>query len=145
MFRRSCGKCHYCNTHRPSDITLADFWGWQRTAPEINKDDKGVSLVLVNTEKGRELFDKVKDRLIIVSAQLEKCMQPNLKHPSAIHPLRNEFERDYIEKGMGYVMSHNYDKGMRYNLVEIFRKIAKVKEKYKRKALKLFRIITTMK
>lgn len=50
-FRYSCGKCHFCNTRRPSDITIADYWGWQKTDPNINKDDKGVSLVFVNTEK----------------------------------------------------------------------------------------------
>lgn len=51
MFRHSCGKCHFANTQRPSDITIADFWGWEKTDPEFNKDNKGVSLVLVNTEK----------------------------------------------------------------------------------------------
>lgn len=51
MYRYSCGKCHFCNTIRPSDITIADFWGWEKTDADINKDDKGVSLVLVNTEK----------------------------------------------------------------------------------------------
>lgn len=28
--RHSCGNCHFCNIHRPSDITIADFWGWKR-------------------------------------------------------------------------------------------------------------------
>lgn len=31
MFRHSCGVCHFTNLHRPSDITIADYWGWQRT------------------------------------------------------------------------------------------------------------------
>lgn len=30
MFRKSCGKCHFANTKRPSDITIADFWGWEK-------------------------------------------------------------------------------------------------------------------
>ena len=33
MFRLSCGKCHFANTRRPSDITLGDFWGWERFDP----------------------------------------------------------------------------------------------------------------
>ena len=104
MFRHSCGKCHFTNTKRPSDITIADFWGWEKTAPDINKDDKGVSLILVNTEKGRELFDKIKDRMNVVPANLEDCLQPNLRHPSVIHPKRMAFERDYQRKGFEYVM-----------------------------------------
>lgn len=59
IIRKSCGKCPYANMKRPSDITLADFWGWERTDTEINKDDKGVSLVLVNTEKGRKFLIKL--------------------------------------------------------------------------------------
>ena len=61
MFRHSCGKCHFCNTTRPSDITIADFWGWEKTDPNFNQDDKGVSLILVNTHKGREIFEAVRD------------------------------------------------------------------------------------
>lgn len=104
MFRYSCGKCHYTNTKRPSDITIADFWGWEKTDPNINKDDKGVSLILVNTEKGREIFEAVKDRMTVIPAKLENCLQPNLQHPSVIHPKRMAFERDYQRKGFEYVM-----------------------------------------
>ena len=82
MFRPSCGKCHYANTKRPSDITIADFWGWEKTDPNINADNKGVSLVLVNTEKGRELFEAVKDQMTVIPAKLEDCLQPNLCRPS---------------------------------------------------------------
>ena len=124
MFRRSCGVCPYANTKRPSDITIADFWGWEKTDPDINKDDKGVSLVLVNTEKGRELFEAVKDRMTIIPAKLEDCLQPNLQHPSVIHPQRMEFERDYERKGFLYVMKRYGDMGWRY-------KVQKVKEKMK--------------
>lgn len=53
MFRHSCGICHFANLQRPSDITIGDFWGWERVDPHFNADNKGVSLVLVNTRKGR--------------------------------------------------------------------------------------------
>lgn len=103
MFRQSCGKCHFCNTRRPSDITIADFWGWEKTNPTINKDDKGLSLVLVNTEKGKILFDAIKDRMNVVPAKLENCLQTHLRMPSDIHPLRMQFEEDYKKKGFEYV------------------------------------------
>ena len=112
MFRQSCGKCHYTNMKRPSDITLADFWGWQKTDPDINADDKGVSLVLINTEKGRELFEAVKDRMTVIPAKLENCLQPNLQHPSVIHPKRMAFERDYERKGFEYVMKKYGEDGI---------------------------------
>ena len=125
MFRHSCGKCHFTNTKRPSDITIADFWGWEKTAPDINKDDKGVSLILVNTEKGRELFDKIKDRMNVVPADLEDCLQPNLRHPSVIHPKRMAFERDYQRKGFEYVMK-------KYGKDSVMKKARKFAGKIKR-------------
>ncbi|MFQ7268040.1 MAG: Coenzyme F420 hydrogenase/dehydrogenase, beta subunit C-terminal domain [Paraprevotella clara] len=103
MFRPSCGKCHYANTKRPSDITIADFWGWEKTDPNINADNKGVSLVLVNTEKGRELFEAVKDQMTVIPAKLEDCLQPNLCRPSLESHLRCKFEKDYRKYGFKYV------------------------------------------
>ena len=125
MFRHSCGVCPYTNTKRPSDITIADFWGWEKTDPNINKDDKGVSLVLVNTEKGHELFETVKGRMTVISARLEDCLQPNLQHPSVIHPKRMEFERDYQRKGFLYVMKRYGDMGWRYKVDILLNKIKK--------------------
>ena len=132
MFRHSCGKCHYTNTKRPSDITIADFWGWEKTDPNINADDKGVSLVLVNTEKGRELFEAVKNRMTVIPAKLEDCLQPNLQHPSVIHPKRMEFERDYQRKGFLYVMRKYGDMGMNYQMKKFLNRVkAKIKHIFK--------------
>lgn len=99
MFRKSCGKCHFANTRRPSDITIADFWGWERTNPKANEDDKGLSLILCNTEKGRKLFEAVQKDLDYFPAELENVIQPNMQHPSPIHDHRDQFEQDYKKHG----------------------------------------------
>lgn len=125
MFRHSCGVCPYTNTKRPSDITIADFWGWEKTDSDINKDDKGVSLVLVNTEKGRELFEAVKERMTVIPAKLEDCLQPNLQHPSVIHPQRMSFECDYERKGFLYVMKKYGDMGWRHKVATLSAKVKK--------------------
>lgn len=106
MFRYSCAKCHFCNTTRPSDITIGDYWGWEKTDPYINKDDRGVSLVLVNTEKGRHVFDAVREAMYVIPAKLENCLQPNLQYPTRLHPKRMQFEREYHTRGFVYVMRH---------------------------------------
>lgn len=103
MFRPSCGNCKYANTRRPSDLTLADFWGWEKTAPEMNKDDKGVSLVMCNTEKGKRLFEAVKYDLDYVPAKLEDCLQPNMQASSSIHPKSLQFIEDYKKRGFRYI------------------------------------------
>lgn len=123
MFRHSCGVCPFTNTKRPSDITLADFWGWEKSVPGFNDDDKGVSLILCNTEKGKQLFEAVKQDMDVVPVKLEDCLQPNLQHPSIIHPKRMAFERDYQRKGFLYVMKKYGDVGWRYHLGRVKRKI----------------------
>lgn len=134
MFRYSCGKCHFTNTQRPSDITIADFWGWEKTDSEFNKDNKGVSLVLVNTEKGRSLFEEANKDLDIIPAKMEDCLQPNLRHPSVIHPKRMMFERDYQRKGFLYVMKRYGNCGWRHKVINRLGRIKQsVKELLKRK------------
>ena len=130
MFRKSCGNCHFCNIKRPSDITIADFWGWEKTDSNFNADNKGCSLVLVNTEKGRKLFEAVKDRMNTIPAELENCLQPNMMHPSEIHPKRDQFEEDYTKRGFKYVMCKYSDLGWKWQLRY---KIRRLKNKLLRK------------
>ena len=123
MFRKSCAKCHYANLKRPSDITLADFWGWEKTDPNLNSDDKGISLVLLNTEKGKEIFDKVRDRMNVTPADLGKCLQGNLCRPTEEHPKRDEFESDYSRKGFKYIYYKYGEDGWRYKFCTLWGKI----------------------
>jgi len=138
MFRPSCGKCHFCNTRRPGDLTLADFWGWENTVPDMNKDDKGVSLILVNTGKGRRLFDAAKHDMDTAPAALGDCLQPNLRHPTATHPNRRRFELAYIRHGMEYVMQRNWDTGWKHTIrVGFPRKLKAAKRKLEAMTRKL--------
>lgn len=110
MFRHSCGVCHYTNLVRPSDITLADFWGWRKNVPDMNDDDKGVNLVLLNTEKGKNIFDTVCPKMDVRIVNIENSLQPNLQYPSRINPKREAFERDYKRNGFEYVIRrYNHD------------------------------------
>lgn len=60
--RPSCYSCRAKNGRSGSDLTLADFWGACDVMPE-NDDDRGISLVLVNSRKG---MDMIKDADIFV-------------------------------------------------------------------------------
>lgn len=118
-FRKSCANCHYTNLHRPSDITLADYWGWERTDPTFNADDKGVSLVLCNTEKGKELFESVKDRLDTIPVELANAMQSHLEKPSELHLLRDDFEDYYGKNGFAKTMRKFGYMGWKHNIAVI--------------------------
>ncbi|MDD6472749.1 MAG: Coenzyme F420 hydrogenase/dehydrogenase, beta subunit C-terminal domain, partial [Bacteroidales bacterium] len=121
-FRHSCDVCHFSNLRRPSDITIADFWGWEKVDKTFNSDDRGVSLVLVNTSKGRHLFDEVKSCMNYLASDTQSCLQYNLQHPSQALPFRDKFERDYIKHGFVYVMKHYGNIGWRYKWEVLKRK-----------------------
>lgn len=61
FLRPSCYGCQFKGDNYRSDITLADFWSIDRVMPKIN-DDKGVSLLIVNTKAGREITEQVKSQ-----------------------------------------------------------------------------------
>jgi len=127
ILRHSCGVCHFTNYQRPSDITIADFWGWQKAVgEEFGADDKGVSLVMVNTEKGKRWFDAVKKDINYLESNTKDCIQPNLQHPTIFHPKRDVFEHDYREKGFGYIMN-KYCKESNYLILK--RQIKKIIKK----------------
>lgn len=129
MQRPSCGVCHFCNLRRPADLTLADFWGWERTGSHINDDNKGLSLVLVSTPKGKTVFDNVKDRLNIIEPRLEDCMQGHLKEPTPPNRHDRQFQKDYEAKGFEYVLRKYGNVGFLYKARRL---AARIKSRLKR-------------
>lgn len=106
MLRPSCGNCFYCNLRRPSDLTIADFWGWERTKSKLNEDNRGLSLVLVNTPKGEALYkDKAcQDKLIAFETSLKDCMQSHLERPTVLNKNWKKFQKIYEKKGFNGIL-----------------------------------------
>lgn len=100
--RPSCYNCKFCNYKRPSDILIGDFWGIENSLPEID-DDKGISLVLVNTLKGKKIFEKIKDSAEFVKSNVTDCLQMNLQHPTKMPEKREQFWDDYYKFGFKYI------------------------------------------
>lgn len=60
--RPSCYDCHFKGFPQKADITLADFWGIEKIDKTMDQD-KGTSLVMINSQKGQELFDSIRNRI----------------------------------------------------------------------------------
>ena len=58
-FRESCSRCDFKGFPRQGDVTVADFWGLDAALD----DDKGASMVLVSSDKGRELLEAARPRI----------------------------------------------------------------------------------
>lgn len=106
--RPSCSNCKYASMERQGDLTLGDFWGVERECPEMYQE-MGVSLIGVNTNKGKELLDTI-DSIRIKAAVTSEKEHPNLYHPTPTNSRRDTFMADYanlsfesvVEKYFGY-------------------------------------------
>jgi len=92
--RSSCNNCAFTGLKRVSDITLGDAWNDSPSKKELC-DGRGLSLVLINTEKGNFLYSNVKDKLISEALSLEvlKRNKP-LNVPTKVNPLKDRFYKD---------------------------------------------------
>lgn len=73
--RPSCGQCEFKGVHRPVDITLGDFWGVNL---QKNCDvEKGVSAVMVHTEKGARLFESLQRNICYESKTVDDIIPYN--------------------------------------------------------------------
>ena len=71
--RPCCGSCRFKGFPRKSDVTFADFWGVVR---ELD-DDKGTSMILINSIKGRKYLEKVKGRLELHKRSFDEVFAGN--------------------------------------------------------------------
>jgi len=65
IFRESCYSCRYIGLARSGDLTLGDYWGVENFHNEIDPA-AGVSLVLVGSEKGKNLIQKCTETLKLI-------------------------------------------------------------------------------
>lgn len=75
--RKSCYDCPFKQKYRLADFTLADYWGIEKIAPELD-DDKGISSVYANSPKARKILDAISDRVFLREMDLETAVAHNL-------------------------------------------------------------------
>lgn len=94
MFSEACYGCAYARPERASDVTLADYWGLGVMKPFNHPTHKGVSLLLVNSDKALELLNESPD-LFFEERPLEEAIEGNhnLSHTS----VRPEGRDTYFE------------------------------------------------
>lgn len=133
--RPSCYACDYHTYQRCSDITIGDFWGIDKSMPQIN-DNKGLSLIIVNTKKGKETFDRVSSRAVVHSSNAKNCEQQALMYNAKPQGDIDAFRKDYAEHGYAYI-AQKYGTRSNRNLM----KIKMITVLYKLKLLPTFKKI----
>lgn len=114
ILREACFECSYKKTNRISDITIGDFWKIENNDKSFD-DNKGVSIVMVNTSKGRSLFEESKDDLIIREYQLANCIQTALESNYIKPQNRERFWSEYNGENLNeLVEKYSYSSGLSY-------------------------------
>lgn len=104
--RESCYDCNFKLGNKYSDITLGDFWGVENYYPKMN-NTKGVSAIIVNTNKGREVFNIIKNDLIYNVCKLEEILEknPSLKISANYPKKRTMFFEELNYKSTEYLVN----------------------------------------
>lgn len=101
MFLRNCclrPSCYDCGSKKhnsSADITLADAWGITSFAPDFD-DDKGASLVIIQTEKGGRFFDAISGKVKHKEIPFSEAIKHNPSYYSSVvkPSSRNSFFAD---------------------------------------------------
>ena len=100
--RESCYNCHFKKIRRNSDLTIADFWGINEVLPEFN-DEKGISSLIINSNKGQEIFDNIKSSIDFAEVSIEDI----IKHNSPLYVSVPYNEKR--EKFFDYLDNYNFE------------------------------------
>lgn len=109
--RQSCRNCSYCNGDRASDITLADFW----RIKDFNStlwDKRGVSLVLVNTNKGDSFISE------LIKLENNVIGEVPLKYATYVYErIRTDKDSPYQSEIRDRFLQDVYEKGYKQALI----------------------------
>lgn len=132
--RQSCYSCMFASKSRITDFTIADFWGIEKVKPNLDST-KGVSLLTVNSEKGKKLLNIFKNNTsILEKVDIDIASKYNHFNNVPVHKNRDKFFKG-IENGS--INSDNIIYTMnKYTRVYIVKKILRKGKRIVKKILK---------
>lgn len=99
MSRPSCYECPFTTVERVADISLGDLWGVHLYCPELYGNNKGASLIVCNTEMGKQALELAKDNLygheldfntaLKYQSPMRKSIDMNFKREEFMENLKN--------------------------------------------------------
>lgn len=128
--RESCYNCYSKSLERESDITLADFWGIQNVLPEMF-DDKGTSLVFINSSKGNRLFNEIADKMIYKNVDIDEAVKYNCSAYKSCerNNKRNKFMSRISKENFGKLVNKSTRQGIVKKYINILKRtIRKVRK-----------------
>lgn len=103
ILKESCYQCPYAGKLNCADFAIGDFWGCEKIKPEID-DNKGTSILIVNSEKGKNLMERAQEAIFCWSIADQKTLEYNHNRPSKRPNNRECFWLDYEKQGYTFVV-----------------------------------------
>lgn len=85
--RPACYECSFKGIPQKADITLADFWGIEQLDKTMDQD-KGTSLVMINSAKGALTFDTIKSNIEYKEFSIRDAIKGNPALLESIKPIK---------------------------------------------------------
>ena len=95
--RPSCNNCYFCTDNRLSDFTIGDAWGVDKLDPTIKNDNTGISLLCVNSDKGKKILEFVKDEMFLKEVDIKTAFTYNHNHNTPINKNREKLFKGIVD------------------------------------------------
>lgn len=121
--RPSCHACAFKGKRKYADFTMADLWGVKEIMPEMY-DDKGVSLLMINSPKAQAVFNDLAENLLYKGISLEAIAKynPYFLRSTSSSPYRKEFFKSFRTGESFYkIMSRCKKRGVKGFLLNLLR------------------------
>ena len=115
--RPICYACPFKTLDRCSDFTIYDCWHASDLVPKLKDDDKGYTNVIVQSEKGREIFQHISKEYEIYPADTQKAIELDgimVLNSAKKHSNRDEYYKDMDKKTLEELLKQQLN-----HLVEI--------------------------
>lgn len=126
-YRINCYSCPFARMERVADITLGDYWGFHEEYPQYHdsqglSNSRGISCVLINSEKGKQIWDVCQKHLISMPSEFEKVARHNdqLRKPSKYSQKRETILQLFEKEGYSGVdcyFRNNFKKDFAKNAI----------------------------
>lgn len=117
ILRPSCTACPFGNSRRVGDITIGDFWAIELLTHKYD-DNKGVSLVLLNSQKGIELFKEVSAAAEVLESDVTTAFNSQKTSSPAFNPRRDEFVDTFVSKGFAVAYNKYVKESLRTKMIQ---------------------------
>lgn len=113
FLRKSCYDCKFKGVKRNSDILLGDAWGMRKYVPQIFGRRGKNSIIILQTEKGRKIFNEICDRLVFEALDVDCVVRENrmIIESAQINRNRDKFFEELHKNSFRSVLVKYYIKG----------------------------------